>query len=551
MKVEQWAPVAGLVLEPNALEAVRESGRNVLLSAGPGAGKTEVLAQRADFLLRTGTCRHPRRILAISFKVDAAKNLRQRVNARSGKQLGSRLESVTFHAFAKRIIDQFRPLLTGSDALGPDYSISDQRVEGSSITFADIIPLAIQIVNSSQVVQNALRQTYSHVFLDEFQDCTRDQYALISVIFRNTESIITAVGDKKQTIMYFAGALRGVFDQYLDDFHARDLPLYQNYRSLTRLRRMQNDIVKVIDPPAALADSEVVGDEGIVEAFSFDDPQAEASWIANEVDAAISIIGLEPHDIAVLVAKQSNLYAIELKKELTHRQIPFRDEAELQDLAAEPVVRLIIDFLTVVLGKREPAAFHALMDALIQDQEHKDSFMDRREWLVFIEASRVRLAESAPSARYDDLRDVVFELLDRAGLEFLRSLSPSYENGPYVTQKVKETLDQLSKMIDGGMDAESAIRRFSDDSAVRILTIHKCKGLEFDTVFMLAIEDQMFWGDLEDERQTFFVGISRAKRRLTLTIAHHRPRPAGFRGRWSEGRTQQDEFIGYALASRA
>ena len=67
--VDAWLPSDGLTLEPNALRAAKEQARCLALTAGPGAGKTEMLAQRADFLLRTGTCRYPKRILAISFKV--------------------------------------------------------------------------------------------------------------------------------------------------------------------------------------------------------------------------------------------------------------------------------------------------------------------------------------------------------------------------------------------------------------------------------------------------------------------------------------------------
>jgi hypothetical protein len=70
---EEWRPADGITLEPNALRAVQERARNVVVAAGPGAGKTELLAQRADFLLTTGGCLYPKRILAISFKVHAAR----------------------------------------------------------------------------------------------------------------------------------------------------------------------------------------------------------------------------------------------------------------------------------------------------------------------------------------------------------------------------------------------------------------------------------------------------------------------------------------------
>jgi superfamily I DNA/RNA helicase len=74
----KWTPADGLTLEPNALRAAQETKQSLALMAGPGPGKTEMLAQRADFLLRTGTCRYPKRILAISFKADASTNLKQR-----------------------------------------------------------------------------------------------------------------------------------------------------------------------------------------------------------------------------------------------------------------------------------------------------------------------------------------------------------------------------------------------------------------------------------------------------------------------------------------
>ncbi|CAH2825209.1 UvrD-helicase domain-containing protein [Vibrio cholerae] len=199
--VDAWLPSDGLTLEPNALLAAKEQARCLALTAGPGAGKTEMLAQRADFLLRTGTCRYPKRILAISFKVDASKNLKERIQRRCGQELASRFDSYTFHAFAKRIIDRFRVVLTGNDALDTDYSIGERKVTRRQITFHDLVPLAIQILKASVVARNAIRQTYSDVFLDEFQDCTDQQYELVKVAFQSTSIRLTAVGDTKQKIM--------------------------------------------------------------------------------------------------------------------------------------------------------------------------------------------------------------------------------------------------------------------------------------------------------------------------------------------------------------
>ena len=128
IRPDQWGPSDGLTLEPHALTAVTNTKQNIVVVAGPGAGKTELLAQRADFLLQTGACPYPRRILAISFKVDAAQNLRDRVRLRAGSQLAAHFDSVTFHAFAKRIVDNYRPVLTGRYALVPNYRL-DARTQ--------------------------------------------------------------------------------------------------------------------------------------------------------------------------------------------------------------------------------------------------------------------------------------------------------------------------------------------------------------------------------------------------------------------------------------
>jgi superfamily I DNA/RNA helicase len=177
-------------------------------------------------------------LLAISFKVDASQNLKARVRKRCGIELAARFDSHTFHAFAKRIIDRFRLLLTGQDALDKDYSIGPRRVQRRSITFADMVPLAVTIVETSEIARGAIRQTYSHVFLDEFQDCTKEQYELITACFLGSAAKLVAVGDTKQRIMGWAGALEGIFKTYAVDFEAKPLNLDQNFRSAPRLRRM-------------------------------------------------------------------------------------------------------------------------------------------------------------------------------------------------------------------------------------------------------------------------------------------------------------------------
>ena len=139
LRPEEWTPVDVPELEPAAERAVR-AATNTVVVAGPGAGKTELLAQRACYLLQTDLCPAPRRILAISFKRDAARNLSDRVARRCDKELARRFDSRTFDAFAKSLLDRFSrglpPLWRPSD----DYQVTFEIKEKKAADYLNSIP---------------------------------------------------------------------------------------------------------------------------------------------------------------------------------------------------------------------------------------------------------------------------------------------------------------------------------------------------------------------------------------------------------------------------
>jgi len=547
IKPENWQAADNLVLEPNALQAAIEQVSSLALTAGPGAGKTEMLAQRADFLLRTGTCPYPKRILAISFKVDASRNLKERVKRRSGSSLSSRFDSYTFHAFAKRIIDRFRLVLVGVDALDADYQIGDKRVTRRQIEFNDLVPLAITILESSQVARNAVRQTYSDVFLDEFQDCTTLQYRLVKLAFQGTSIRLIAVGDTKQKIMAWAGALEGIFSTFADDFSARPLNLYRNFRSQAKLLRMQNEIIRILDPVAVMPDELIVGDEGEIYAWGYHNSQEEALHVAEQIECWVNDEGVPYSEIAILVSKQPDLYADLLMAELENRDIPFRNEQQLQDLSVEPVARLIVDYLLCLFGEREPKAWVRLMDLLIPFSEEDGEAVIRQDWQRFVKSEQKTINDLEQLDNSFSSRWIfAINFLKKIGISNLTSLSPDYESRTRLFDVIKETNTRIKEQFEREQDLLKALMRFSDDKAVRILTIHKSKGLEFDTVIILGVENETFWGKVDDERCAFFVAVSRAKHRLVMTVSKTRDTPPSNPWRWDVARSVHAEFIGYA-----
>ncbi|MGK4425380.1 UvrD-helicase domain-containing protein [Yersinia enterocolitica] len=545
--IEAWQPADGLTLEPNAKRAAKARNRCLALTAGPGAGKTEMLAQRADFLLRTGTCRYPKRILAISFKVDASRNLKERVERRCGADLASRFDSYTFHAFAKRIIDRFRPVLKGRDALDSGYTIVEKKIGISStqIEFSDLVPLAIKILQNSSIARNAIRQAYSDIFLDEFQDCTNLQYELVKLAFLGTKIRLTAVGDTKQKIMGWAGAMDGIFQTFTNDFNAVPLNMYRNFRSKPQLLRVQNEIIRELDPTSVMPDEQLNGDEGEIHVESFGNSQEEAIYLADIINNWINKEQLPPAEIAVLVSKQLDLYADHLMMELELRGIPYRNEQQMQDITVEPAARLIVDYLSCLYGKREPKAWIRLMNQLIPfaDEEVQSSARKDLDRLLKKQRKEAASAEQLDSP-FSCWWKFVKAFLKHIGSDTIVALSPDYESHKRLQEVFRDTKARIKELLKIESDLPQALGRFTDDQAVRILTIHKSKGLEFDSVIIMAVENEIFFGNQDENRCAFFVGVSRTKRRLFLTHAAQRERPANAK-RWDVHRTVQSEYIGY------
>ena len=395
---------------------------------------------------------------------------------------------------------------------------------------------------------NAIRQTYSDVFLDEFQDCTDQQHELVKIAFQGTSIRLTAVGDTKQKIMGWAGALDGIFKNFAKDFNAVSLNMYRNFRSKPRLLRMQNEIIRVLDPSSVMPDEQLAGDDGEIFAWQFPNSQQEAHYLADLIEGWITKEQIELSEIAVLVSKQLDLYAGHLMTALEQKGIPYRNEQQMQDITTEPVARLIVDFLSCLYGQRKPKAWVRLMTQLIPFEDDDAPYSIRQDFQGFIKEQRKNISPSELTDEpFSGWWEFVRGFLKKVGIEALTALSPDYESRARLKEVVKETKDRINELLKLEPFLPKALERFSDDQAVRILTIHKSKGLEFDSVIIMAVEDEIFFGDSAENRCAFFVGVSRAKSRLILTYADERERPGGHNGRWDTNRSVQEEYFSYAL----
>lgn len=553
----RWTPSPGIVLEPNALTAVTEHGRNVAVSAGPGAGKTELLAQRANYLFMTGACPYPRRIVAISFKVDAATNLRERVAARCRPADAARFDSLTFHAFARHIIARHRPHVASQ--VPPDFRVGPTK--GSrQLHYDDLLPLALEVLRKDASAIAIIRQSYSYAFFDEFQDCTAEQYELLHVLFADSTVVATAVGDPKQRIMGFANALEAALTNYAADFDAWDLPIYQNHRSLLRLRRVQNSLIRVLDPPGALLDSELAtppssdGSEvfdGEVAVWSFPDPVEEANYLSNLIYHDIEA-GLRPDQIAVLVSRNPGSYCEQLIDRLTRLGIACRDEQTHQDVLAEPAGVLILDIARLLALGHAPSEYIRLGSFMtLNCVDEQQAARRRRRLDKFIEATRVRIDTRQLVLRNPShFQNVLYEFLRVCERQYLSLLSTEYADREVLNAVVEQAIEAVQVAISDMPNLNTAMARLSLEDAVRVMSVHKCKGLEFEHVYFVAIEYETFFGAVEEELPNFFVGISRARSRLVLTCAGKRPVPQVPPKNWKVERHPHREFLDCAWAQR-
>ena len=227
---------------------------------------------------------------------------------------------------------------------------------------------------------------------------------------------------------------------------------------------------------------------------------------------------------------------------LDEKEIPFRYEQAVQDLFAEPLFRLVIDFLLVLLGDVEPDAWERLRRILHQDMPDSETGATGRDWDAFMKRKKEFVRESP---NVETVWLVVEQMLNKMGTELVRGLSHDYESESRRNEILENSKGHVCAVLSDTIGSVDCLKAIGCSEAVRILTIHKCKGMEFHTVIVQGVETQTFFGRKKDSECTFFVAISRAMERLVTTVAEHREKLEGANSRWEETRTPHQQFLGY------
>lgn len=601
IRPEDWRPRGIEDLEPDAWRALRQVGSTCVV-AGPGAGKTEFLAQRAVYLLETGLCRAPYRVLAISFKSDAAENLAARVRKRCPPELASRFTSLTFDAFTKSLVDRFLaaipadwrptrpydiafptrrqverfldhalrgapaqwrttiasfatdtfeshhvgacrlPVVRPAPQSGEEFAIhswwSDQlgAQPRSALTFVSLNRLAELLLRAGPHIRRALQVTYPFVFVDEFQDTTYAQYDFLLSAFRGGGIAVTAVGDDKQRIMTWAGARTDAFERFAADFAAIRIPLLFNFRSSPDLVRIQHVVARALDPNAAQtvarAPRQVDGDVAQVWNSQTKDQEAAhlARWLANDM----AVRGRTPRDYAILVKQKSDDFEVDLTPAFAQEGLRLRNESHalgrttLQELLSDEFARILIALLRLSSARRAPTAWQLGSAALlaIRAVTPDDDLGEARveaELTAFITALRADMANTPPSPESAAaFADRVLGFLD---LPSVARTYIKYASGDLLQIMVEAFREHLATSADGTATWTDCIDAFEGLAQIPLMTVHKSKGLEYDTIVFVGLDDQAWWAHRPGNPEglaTFFVALSRAKQRAIFAFCQER-----------------------------
>jgi len=591
-KIDDWIPSDKLTLEDNALTTVK-SNYNTLVVAGPGAGKTELLAQRASFLLETNNCLFPKKILAISFKRDAAYNLKNRVEKRCGESFAKRFESLTFDAFSKVILDRFFRGLPKEYELKGDYDVlvtensildlyksfnldfvnSNNKdkiynfhnsklplnITGkenelrwqvwqelltskpSKISFKMIMRLAQLIIETNPIIKRYLQQTYSHLFLDEFQDTTVLQYEFLNSCFKDSDTIITAVGDDKQRIMLWAGAQPDIFNAYKNDYSAIELALKMNFRSAPRLVELQNHLMfKLLNKSDfAIASDKWEKDSGEALVWIYDNPENETENIFESVKQWMLNENLSPRDICILVKQQLSTYAGDLIEYFCENGLKARDENQLQDLLTEDVILFVINVISLISMKNVQKE---KTDALNFLTNISHVFDDNGLLQLETELNKfiLKMRDIIKAQKEINIRSLIDGIIAFASIDRIKSNYTNYKNTKFLNDLLIQLTNELEKGLSKGNTLTEAVNILLGKDSIPVMTIHKSKGLEYNTVIFIGLEDGAFWSfesQQDEDKCAFFVALSRAKERVVFTFSKTRY------DKWGKTRQQSIEKI--------
>ena len=448
----------------------------------------------------------------------------------------------------------------------------------NAFDFDDLLMKPVELFESNPELLEGYRERFAFVLVDEYQDTNRAQFRIVE-LFAHAHHNLMVVGDDDQSIYGWRGAdIRNILGFEASFPTARIVRMERNYRSTQRILDAANQVIaENVNRKGKTLRTERVGGEpiSVVEAFDEGD---EARWIVGEIETRMSATPSMTYSSAAVLYR-TNAQARALEDAFRREGVPYQvvgsvrfyERREIQDVLA---------YLRLVSNPRDEVAFSRVVNyprrgVGLTTQEHLVRWATD-QGLSLLEASAradensdVRAAGAKGLMRFADLirrfslRAVharVGELLGEL-IEDLDLVRHLYEEGPEGEDRARSVAELIAGAVDfdatlvESVDADDLdtfteldlflqqvalvadVDRLDPDAdTVTLMTLHNAKGLEFPLVFIAGMEEGLFplaraYDDLEsleEERRLFYVGITRAEDKLTVSWARQRRRAGDF-----------------------
>lgn len=459
------------------------------------------------------------------------------------------------------------------------------RASGA-VDFDDLLLLPLKVLEEHEDARRDVWKRWHHVMIDEYQDTNSVQFELARLLAGSRRNLCV-VGDDDQSIYAFRGAEVGNILEFEQHFPgAKVVRLEENYRSTRRIIAAANAVIagNTLRHAKKLRTSNTTGDS--IDWYEHDDDQDEAETVARELATRRLTHKLKWGDIGVLF--RTNTQARALEEALRRRNVPYRvvggtsffERKEVGDaiaylrVAAHPTdeiaIRRIINYPTRGIGRttvlklaEEAQQQGTTFVRLLQDSENKAI----SQFMLMMKDTRVelkqaeRLAATAPprqeqmtpiaawakkffgdvgledairldprndksaQQRIDNVRDLVGSIIRYERRRWNEQLTDGIANWEPPT-----LVDALGVLALDDLDDEDEEPR-TDEHRVTLMTLHSAKGLEFKDVYIVGLEEGILphsrsidENTLDEERRLMYVGITRARERLTLSCCRKRKR---------------------------
>lgn len=432
------------------------------------------------------------------------------------------------------------------------YKEYQQKLKnGNSVDFDDLLILPIKLFKNYHRVLEEYQDRYKYILIDEYQDTNEAQYTfskLLSAKYRN----IFVVGDNDQAIYAFRGAnYKNILNFEKDYPEAKTILLEENYRSTKTILNAANSVIKNNHErkDKNLWSNNATGNK--IKYKEVANEKEEASFVGTEIKRLLSE-GINEEDIAVLYRTNAQSRVIEeemLKKNIKYRVVGsfyFYNRKEIKDLLCYlrlinnhkddvSLLRVIntprrgigdktIETLTEEATTRELSLYETISKGkelefknLIEDLTKASESLSLTELIdEILEKTGIKKELSTSKLLEDEIR--------LENLNEFKGVTKSYEE-EYGTASLEDFLDEITLVSDMSEHQDSSNR-------VSLMTVHSVKGLEFDYVFIVGMEEGIFPhynaindgsnSAIEEERRLCYVAITRAKKELYITSADTR-----------------------------